>query len=74
VPPHGHPIFGVQWLLRDYLAGLPAATAAAFGAMTVDELVALDTPAFLGDPRAHHLTQDAQSPIACLNALHIRRL
>ncbi len=72
VPPHGHPIFGVQWLLRDYLAGLPATTAAAFGAMTVDELVALDTPAFLGDPRAHNLTQQAQSPIACLNALHIR--
>jgi SAM-dependent methyltransferase len=74
VPPHGHPIFGVQWLLRDYLAGLPAAHAAAFGAMTVDELVGLDAPTFLGDARAHGLSQDAQSPIACLNTLHIRHL
>jgi hypothetical protein len=73
VPPHGHPIFGVQWLLRDYLAGLPAAIAPGFGAMTVDELVALDVPAFLGDARAHGLGQDDQSTIACLNSLHIRK-
>ncbi|MDD2859921.1 MAG: methyltransferase domain-containing protein [Acidiphilium sp.] len=73
VPPHGHPIFGVQWLLRDYLAGLPAAVAPGFGAMTVDELVALDVPAFLGDARAHGLDQEGQSPIACLNSLHIRK-
>lgn len=74
VPPHGHPIFGVQWLLRDYLAGLPGDVATAFGAMTVDDLVALNAPAFLADARAHTLSQETQSPIACLNTLHIQRL
>lgn len=74
VPPHGHPIFAVQWLLRDYLAGLPRDAATTFGAMTVDELVALNAAAFLGDPRAQGLSQETQSPIACLNTLHIQRL
>lgn len=74
VPPHGHPAFGVQWLLREYLAGLPPEIAPAFGAMTVDELVGMNVPAFLGDPRAHGLDQAAQSIIACLNALHIQKL
>lgn len=74
VPPHGHPIFGVQWLLRDYFAGLPADVAADFGAMTVNDIVALNAPAFLGDPRAHMLNPDAQTTVACLNSLHIWKL
>ncbi|HEX7390090.1 MAG TPA: methyltransferase domain-containing protein [Acidiphilium sp.] len=73
VPLHGHPIFGVQWQLRDYLTGLPEDVAARFGAMTVNDLVALDIPAFLADPRALSLSESARSTIACLNSLHIRK-
>lgn len=73
VPLHGHPIFAAQWMLRDYLAGLPGEIAPSFGAMTVDELVALDVPEFLRDPRAFRLPQEIQSIIACLNTLHIRK-
>ena len=74
VPPHGHPIFGLQWLLRDYRAGLPASEAGRFATMTVDELLALDAPTFLADPRASALDPATQSKIACLHSLHLRRL
>lgn len=74
VPPHGHPIFGVQWLLRDYLTGLPAEVAAQFSTMSVNELVGLNAPAFLADPRANTLSAESLSITACLHSLHVRKI
>jgi hypothetical protein len=59
VPLHGHPIFAVQWILRDYLAGLPEPARARFAAMTIGEAAALPP--------------DVLRRIACLNTLVFRR-
>jgi len=73
VPPHGHPIFGVQWLLQSYLQNLTGETRARFAGMTVETLAGLDTAAFLADPIAAELSQAAQAEIACLNSIHLRK-
>lgn len=72
VPPHGHPIFGVQWILRDYLAGLDPELQPQFAALTVADLIALNPAEFLGQPLAA-LTPQALETIACLNTLHVKK-
>lgn len=72
VPPHGHPIFAVQWILRDYLAGLAAELQPHFAAMTVAELAALNPATFLGHKLAA-LTPQMRETIACLNTLHVQK-
>lgn len=73
VPPHGHPIFAVQWILRDYANGLPVDVAQQFRAMSVQELIELDIPRFLADPRAMALDGETRRIIACLNTLHMKK-
>lgn len=73
VPLNGHPILAVQWILREYRAGLPAGAAEAFAAMRVEELANLDLASFLADPRITALAPQTQQTIACLTALHLRK-
>jgi SAM-dependent methyltransferase len=72
VPPHGHPIFAIQWILRDYLAGLPADLRPQFAAMTAGDLINLDVAAFLGNPLSG-ISLETRETIACLNSLHVRK-
>ena len=73
VPLHGHPIFGVQWLLGAYLAGLPTGARAELASMTVAEVAALRPHDFLARPAAALMPQDAQGIVACLNTLRFRK-
>jgi SAM-dependent methyltransferase len=73
VPNHGHPIFAVQWILREYRAGLPSGRAEEFAAMQVASLIDLDIPRFLGDPKARELAIQSRETIACLNSLNLRK-
>jgi SAM-dependent methyltransferase len=72
VPPHGHPIFGVQWLLQQYAAGLSEPARTRFEAMTVSDLCAIDAIKFLSDPAAL-LSIDARNITACLNTVHVKK-
>lgn len=74
VPPHGHPMFGVQWLLRDYMGGLPADIADSFGGLTVNDIIRLNVPQFLADPRAANLTPEASFTVACLHSLRLQKI
>jgi SAM-dependent methyltransferase len=73
VPPHGHPIFAVQWILRDYLAGLTPDAQHAFSAMTIGQAAALNPAEFLSSEMARSLSPDATQKIACLNTLVFQR-
>jgi SAM-dependent methyltransferase len=73
VPPHGHPIFAVQWILRDYLAGLPEHVKGEFSAMTIGQAAALEPARFLTSQAAIRLSPEAAQTIACLNTLVFRR-
>lgn len=73
VPPHGHPIFAVQWLLGAYLAGLPSDARAQFAAMTVADVAALRPHDFLSAPPAAALHPDVQQLVGCLNTLRLRK-
>ena len=73
VPLHGHPIFGAQWLLRDYANGLPPGISEQFQNMTVRELIGLNILDFLADPRVIELNAETQRVIACLNSLHLKK-
>ena len=73
VPPHGHPIFGVQWLLGAYLGGLPIIARDELASMTVAEVAALRPHDFLGRPAAALMPPEAQSIVGCLNTLHFRK-
>jgi SAM-dependent methyltransferase len=74
VPLHGHPIFGVQWLLRDYLGGLPEALQPEFAALSVADICRLDLVQFLQRPLASQLSAEAQGLTACLNSMRLRKL
>jgi SAM-dependent methyltransferase len=73
VPPHGHPIFAVQWILREYISGLPAHVQNEFAAMTIGEAASLDPARFLTNRAATMLSEAASQRIACLNTLVFRR-
>ena len=73
VPPHGHPIFGVQWLLSQYIHGLPEELRASFSQMTIGELAAVVPHEFLTGPAAYMLPAEAQNIIGCLNSLRFRK-
>jgi SAM-dependent methyltransferase len=73
VPLHGHPIFGVQWLLGQYVHGLPEEQRAVFSRMTVGELAAITPHTFLTTPPAYMLAPETQNTIACLNTIRIRK-
>jgi hypothetical protein len=73
VPLHGHPIFAVQWILRDYLAGLPEDARETFARMTIGEAAASDPAAQLTHDFATSLSPAALRRIACLNTLVFRR-
>ncbi len=69
VPPHGHPIYAVNWLVREYLAGLPAAERAQFAAYTLGEIATTPPAQFLGSPLTSSLSVEAQGLTACLNTV-----
>lgn len=73
VPPHGHPIFAVQWLLGAYLAALPEPSRHEFGARTLLDVASLSPHGFLADPAASSLSADQQETIACLNSVRFRK-
>lgn len=68
-PPHGHPIFGIAWMLSQYRQGLPAGLRNSFDAMTLGELTALDIRQFLPTPLATELSEEARQIISCLNTI-----
>ncbi|WP_158554759.1 class I SAM-dependent methyltransferase [Methylovirgula sp. 4M-Z18] len=72
-PPNGHPIFAVQWILHEYLDGLPIAQRDRFGRMTIAEVAQLDPFRMLGDGIAADLSEPAKAGIACLNTVRLRR-
>ena len=74
VPPYGHPIFAVQWLLREYLAGLPEGAHEEFASMTIGEAAMIDPRAYLGRRPATQLSAKARSIVSCLNTVRVRRL
>ena len=74
VPPHGHPIFGVQWLLSQYLLGLPNEERDWFSQLTIGETANLAPHQFLAMPAASKLDVEAQSIIGCLNSLRLRKI
>jgi SAM-dependent methyltransferase len=73
VPLQGHPMIALRWMLREYVAGLPADVAKEFVAMRVKDIVDLDLAAIRTDPRATTLAPATQQTIACLNSLHLRK-
>ena len=72
-PPNGHPIFAVQWLLREYLYGLPEPHRSRFGSMTIAQAADLDPARTLADGIALQLGDSAVATIACLNTVRLRR-
>lgn len=72
VPLHGHPIFAVQWILRDYLAALPDAVRETFARMTIGEVASRNPADQLAHDFATALSPAALRRIACLNTLVFR--
>jgi ribosomal protein S27E len=72
-PPNGHPIFAVQWILREYLHGLPEPQRSRFGAMTIAQAAELDPALTLPEGFATQLGDAAIATIACLNTVRLRR-
>lgn len=72
-PPNGHPIFAVQWILREYLDGLPEPQRSRFGSMTIAQAADLDPARTLPDGIAAQLGGSAVATIACLNTVRLRR-
>jgi SAM-dependent methyltransferase len=73
VPPHGHPIFGVQWILREYMAGLPESRRDEFSNMTLGQAATLDPARFLTTSLAYELNAETAKKIACLSTVVFRR-
>jgi len=73
VPLHGHPIFAVQWILRDYIAGLPDSVRETFASMTIGEAASCNPADQLVNDFAMALSPAARRRIACLNTLVFRR-
>lgn len=73
VPLHGHPIWALRWIAREYLDGLPDAIRADFGALTMRDVASLDFDWFLGSPAVTELNRAAGERIACLNTAHLRK-
>lgn len=73
VPPHGHPIFAVQWMLREYMSGLPDALQQDFAKITLGEAANLDPAAFLATRFAAELSAETSKRIACLSTVVFRR-
>lgn len=71
-PPNGHPLFAVQWILREYLEGLPQPERDQFGAMTMAQAAAIDPARMLADSIATRLSEGAMATIACLNTVRLR--
>jgi SAM-dependent methyltransferase len=71
-PPNGHPLFAVQWILREYADGLPKPERARFVAMKVDDLIRIDPASQLSDNLAAGLAESARATIACLNTIRLR--
>jgi SAM-dependent methyltransferase len=73
VPLHGHPIWALRWLAREYLEGLPAEIRAAFASLTVEQVASLDFDTFLGSPAVTALSPATTERIACLNTAHLQK-
>lgn len=73
VPLHGHPIFMVQWVMDQYLQGLPDEGREMFARMTVGELAALKPHTIVARTPMTALTTKSLSIIACLNSLRARK-
>jgi SAM-dependent methyltransferase len=73
VPLHGHPIFVVQWLLSQYLKGLPPATRESFANMSIGAAASLEPHSALLQAFALELSATDQETIACLNTILIRK-
>jgi SAM-dependent methyltransferase len=73
VPVQGHPMIALNWMLREYVTGLPAEVAKDFAAMRVKDIIDLDLATIRTDPRATALAPATQQTIACLNSLHLRK-
>lgn len=75
VPLHGQPILAVQWILSQYLLGLPPDARRDFARMTIGEAAALDPIHALttGAPITRDLGPQAQEIIGCLNSILVRK-
>jgi len=73
VPVQGHPLIALRWMLREYVAGLPAEVAKDFAAMRVKDIAEFDLATIRTDPRATALEPATQQTIACLNSLHLQK-
>ncbi len=75
VPLHGQPILAVQWLLSQYLLGLPPGPREEFAAMTIGQAAAIDPLPFLtsGQPVVEALSPQAREIVGCLNSILVRK-
>jgi SAM-dependent methyltransferase len=74
VPLHGHPIFCLQWFLREYLEGLPADVRNQFAGMTLGEAARINPHEFLVNPAAHALKTETMNVIGCLNTAVVQKI
>jgi SAM-dependent methyltransferase len=72
VPASGDPIFALTWILRSWLAGLPAAAAAAFADTKVRDL-AVDPLTLFDRPFVTELDPATRVELAALNVLVARK-